>query len=87
MSRHGPEGSEGPPRLAAKWLARLGNPESSEVERFSQAVPYPLSAARAKGRRFDAESRRKAGLTEEFIEHVRAARSTQETRLRPRRSP
>jgi uncharacterized ferritin-like protein (DUF455 family) len=68
--------------LAALWLARLGKPETSEIERFSEAVPFPLSAARAKGRRFDVESRRRAGLTEEFIEHVRAARSTQETRRR-----
>ncbi len=73
--------------LAAEWLARLGNPAASEVERFSQAVPFPLSAARAKGRFFDAESRRQAGLTEEFIAHVRAARSSQETRRRPGQRP
>lgn len=72
--------------LAAEWLARLGKPDTGEVERFAQAVPFPLSAARAKGRRFDVESRRRAGLTEEFIAHVRAARSTQETRRRPGRS-
>ncbi len=64
--------------LAAEWLARLGNPAASEVERFSQAVPFPLSAARAKGRRFDADARRRAGLSEAFIEYVRTARSSQE---------
>ena len=71
-------------RLAASWLARLADPASTELERFAQAVPFPLSAARAKGRRFDVASRRRAGLSEEFIEAVRAARSTQETRPRRR---
>jgi uncharacterized ferritin-like protein (DUF455 family) len=73
-------------RLAAEWLARLADPQQSETERYSEAVPFPLSAARAKGRRFSAESRRSAGLGEDFIRHVRAARSTQETRpRRPRK--
>jgi uncharacterized ferritin-like protein (DUF455 family) len=75
-------------RLAAVWLARLADPQQSETERYREAVPFPLSAARAKGRRFSAESRRSAGLGEDFIAHVRAARSTQETRpRRPRKGP
>jgi uncharacterized ferritin-like protein (DUF455 family) len=69
-------------KLAAVWLARLSDPAATEWERFEAAVPFPLSAARAKGRRFDAASRRRAGLGEEFIEAVRAARSSQETRPR-----
>ena len=73
-------------RLAAVWLARLGNPRQSETERYAEAVPFPLSAARAKGRRFAAESRRRAGLSEDFIAHVRAARSIQEAQPRRRRS-
>ncbi|MFQ5417766.1 MAG: DUF455 family protein [Myxococcota bacterium] len=73
--------------LAASWLARLGDPGASEVERFERAVPFPFSAARAKGRRFDAGGRRLAGLSEEFIAHVRTARSSQEARPgRPRPS-
>jgi len=67
-------------RLAAVWLRSLAEPGQSEVERYAAAVPLPLSAARAKGRRFEAEPRRRAGLGEAFIDHVRAARSTQETR-------
>jgi uncharacterized ferritin-like protein (DUF455 family) len=71
--------------LAAFWLARLGEPGTSEVERFDRAVPYPLSAARAKGRRFDVGARRRAGLSEEFIAHVQTARSSQQARPgRPR---
>jgi uncharacterized ferritin-like protein (DUF455 family) len=73
-------------RLAAVWLARLGDPEQSEIERYAEAVPFPLSAARAKGRRFDAESRRRAGLGEDFIAHVREARSSQEAKPGRRRA-
>jgi uncharacterized ferritin-like protein (DUF455 family) len=67
-------------RLAALWLQRLGEPGQSEIERYATAVPFPLSAARAKGRRFEVDARRRAGLGEAFIEHVRDARSSQETR-------
>lgn len=51
---------------------------SDEVAAYEAAVPYPLSAARAKGRRFDAAARRRAGLSDAFIAHVRGARSLQE---------
>jgi uncharacterized ferritin-like protein (DUF455 family) len=73
-------------RLAATWLQRLGEPGQSEIERYAAAIPFPLSAARAKGRRFQAEPRRRAGLGEAFIAHVRDARSSQESQpKRPRR--
>jgi hypothetical protein len=39
-----------------------------------------LAAARAKGRRFEAAARRRAGLSEDFIAFVRDARSSQEKR-------
>jgi len=66
-------------RIAANWLAQLDETGRSEIERYATTVPFPLSAARAKGRRFEVESRRRAGLGEDFIAHVRDARSTQET--------
>ncbi len=65
-------------RLAAHWLRELAPDVPTDVERYRSAVPFPLSAARAKGRRFDRASRRKAGLSDEFIEYVRTARSSQE---------
>lgn len=67
-------------RQAATWLARLADPRAGEIQRYEEAVPFPLSAARAKGRRFQAAPRRSAGLGEDFIAHVRAARSSQERR-------
>lgn len=73
-------------RLAASWLAHLGAGDQSEIERYTAAVPFPLSAARAKGRRFEVEPRRRAGLGEDFIAHVRDARSTQETRTNRERT-
>jgi uncharacterized ferritin-like protein (DUF455 family) len=69
-------------RLAAEWLARLAPPGEDEVSAYTASVPFPLEAARAKGRRFDAAARRAAGLSEAFIEHVRDARATQEQRPR-----
>jgi len=65
-------------RMAARWLRALAPGTRSEVDAYRDAVPYPLAAARAKGRRFDEAARRRAGLGEEFIAFVRAARSSQE---------
>ncbi len=56
----------------------------SDIALYERAVPFPLGAARAKGRRFDAQARLEAGLSGEFIEYVRHARPTQELRARPR---
>jgi len=65
--------------LAARWLERLSPEHAGDpVGAYDAAVPYPLAAARAKGRRFNAAGRRAAGLAEVFIEHVRTARSSQE---------
>ena len=65
--------------LAARWLERLSPEHAGDpVAAYDAAVPYPLAAARAKGRRFNAAGRRAAGLAEAFIEHVRTARSSQE---------
>lgn len=75
-------------RFAAGALRELsGAGEStSDIELYERAAPFPLSAARAKGRRFDAAARRQAGLSEEFIDYVRTARSPQELRSRRLRS-
>lgn len=70
-------------RFARAWLLRLAPEARDDAEAYEAAVPFPLSAARAKARRFDVAARRRAGLSEAFVEHVRAARSTQETRSRP----
>ena len=60
--------------LAARWLRKLA-PGRSDLEAYTEAVPFPFAATRAKGRRFDAEARQRAGLSPEFIEAVRTARS------------
>jgi len=70
-------------RLAAEWLRRL-RPQGDDLERYRACVPYPLGTARAKGRRFDAAARRRAGLDDALIEAVRTARSTQELAARAR---
>jgi uncharacterized ferritin-like protein (DUF455 family) len=65
-------------RLAANGLRALAPRGHDEVETYRRAVPYPLAAARAKGRRFAEAARRRAGLSAEFIAFVRDARSSQE---------
>ena len=72
-------------RLAAEWCARLALPGEDEVAAYRAAVPFPLEAARAKGRQFNAAARRAAGLSEALIEHVRGARPAQSERARKTR--
>jgi len=60
-------------RLAIRWLHRLKRPDESDLQAYLRAVPFPLSPARAKGRRFDLGARRQAGLDDEFIQHVAQA--------------
>jgi uncharacterized ferritin-like protein (DUF455 family) len=62
-------------RLAAHWLGVLSPGSATQRDAYETAVPFPFAASRAKARRFDAASRRRAGLDDEFIEHVRRARS------------
>jgi uncharacterized ferritin-like protein (DUF455 family) len=71
---------EGHVALAARWLGELLPDEPDEVARYERAVPFPFTAARAKGRRFDVQARRRAGLGESFIRHIQNARSRQNTR-------
>ncbi|MEM7408836.1 MAG: DUF455 family protein [Myxococcota bacterium] len=61
-------------RVSAVWLQRLAE-NDDDWQAYTSTVPFPFGANRAKGRRFDAESRRLAGLSETFIEGVRAASS------------
>ncbi len=60
-------------KLAARWLVRLKRPDESDVEAYEASVPFPLCAARAKGRAFSASARRSAGLSDAMIEYVRHA--------------
>ena len=66
-------------RRASEWLMRLSRGDNEDpVAVYDETVPFPLAASRAKGRRFSVASRRSAGLSEPFIEHVRTARSSQQ---------
>ena len=65
-------------RLAAEWLGPLSPDGEDELTAYRRSVPFPLGAARAKGRTFSAEARRASGLSEALIEHVRAARPENE---------
>jgi hypothetical protein len=61
-------------KLAMTWIARLKQAGESDVDAYRRTVPFPLSAARAKGRRFDRKARERAGLSPEMIDFVQAAR-------------
>ncbi len=65
-------------RVARRWLLALDPAADGDLAAYQRAVPFPFSAARAKGRRFDAAARRAAGLSPALIETVRRARSSQE---------
>ncbi len=69
--------------LAASWIRRLGPPGADTIEAYCEAVPYPLSATKARGKHFDVTGRRRAGLEESFIDYVRksqrARRSARKT--------
>ena len=60
------------------WLRILDPDAHNDVARYEAAIPFPLSAARAKGRPFRENARRRATLDEALIDHVRTARSSQE---------
>jgi uncharacterized ferritin-like protein (DUF455 family) len=65
--------------LGLHWLERLFPGGARDpVAAYDAAVPFPLAANRAKGRRFDVAARRAAGLPPSLIEHVRTARSSQQ---------
>jgi len=53
-----------------------GEDGDRDLALYLAAVPFPMSPARAKGRRFDVPARRRAGLSEAFIEAVRTSRSS-----------
>jgi len=61
-------------KLATTWMARLKREGETDIDTYRRAVPFPLSAARAKGKRFDKKARERAGLSKPFIEFVERAR-------------
>jgi uncharacterized ferritin-like protein (DUF455 family) len=69
-------------RMAIRWLRQLLPPPefTDDAARYEASVPFPLGAARAKGRRFDSRARQRAGLDASLIECVRTAQSTQRPR-------
>jgi uncharacterized ferritin-like protein (DUF455 family) len=66
--------------LAQRFSRKIDDVTRSDVERYRATVPFPLSAARAKGKRFSDDARRRAGLSEEMIAFVKAARPYDEER-------
>jgi len=64
-------------QLAYHWLRKLSAPGDDTIRAYNVAVPFPLSAARAKARQFDEQSRRDAGLDSAFIEYIRGAKPYQ----------
>jgi uncharacterized ferritin-like protein (DUF455 family) len=66
--------------LAQRFARKIDVIARSDVERYRATVPFPLSAARAKGKQFCADARRRAGLSDEMIAHVRTARPYDEER-------
>ncbi len=56
-----------------EWLRRLKPPEQSDWEAFRSHLKWPLRAEKARGDVFQRDSRRAAGMSEEFIDQLEAA--------------
>lgn len=52
------------------WLTRWKEPEQSLWDAYRKTLRLPLSPARAKGPIFDRDARRRADLTDEFMENL-----------------
>ncbi len=55
-----------------KWLARWKDPDKSMWDAYTETLTRPLNPGRARGKTFDVEGRRAAGLDEEFIANLEA---------------
>lgn len=72
------DGSKAHTEPGAEGRAPGVDEPEADLTAYLAAVPFPLGPARAKGRRFEPAPRRRAGLSDALIEHVRLARSTSE---------
>jgi uncharacterized ferritin-like protein (DUF455 family) len=59
-------------KLAATWAKKLAG--ESDLHAYRHHAPFPFSLARAKARRFEVGARKRAGLSTEMIDAVRAAK-------------
>ncbi|MCE9574710.1 MAG: ferritin-like domain-containing protein [Deltaproteobacteria bacterium] len=62
-------------RFAVTWLGKLA-PGRPALEVYLETVRFPLGLARARGKDFDADARRRAGLDEDFIAQLAAVAPT-----------
>lgn len=67
------------------WLRRLKPPDRSDWEVYVEHLRWPMGPHRAKGRVFQEAARRRATMTDEFIEKLREAERPQ-ARTESRRS-
>lgn len=59
------------------WLRRLKPSEQSDWEAYTAHLHWPMAPHHAKGSVFQRESRRRCGMTDEFIAHLEQATATQ----------
>jgi uncharacterized ferritin-like protein (DUF455 family) len=57
-------------RFAVQWLEKFNDGKGSDWENFLEHLPAPLNAGRARGKTYDREGRRQAGLSETFIDNL-----------------
>jgi uncharacterized ferritin-like protein (DUF455 family) len=56
-----------------KWFRQWRNPAVSEWTAYTEALPFPLNARRARGKQFSVQSRKLAGFTDKFIDSIKVA--------------
>ncbi|MHC4875510.1 MAG: ferritin-like domain-containing protein [Planctomycetota bacterium] len=60
-------------RFGLEWLRKLKPDAVSDWDAFTAHLKWPLRPSKAKGEEFQYEARREAGMTDEFIDRLRAA--------------
>jgi uncharacterized ferritin-like protein (DUF455 family) len=69
-------------RFGWTWLQRFQAPDADPWETWTAHLAWPLRPIRARGKTFNIEGRRRAGLDEAFIERLRRAEPEEGTRGR-----
>lgn len=60
-------------RFGLKWLKRLKPEQMSDWDAFENHLHWPLRPCKARGETFQREARRKAGMTDDFIDRIESA--------------
>ena len=67
-------------RFGWQWLNRWKDPQTDAWDAWTDHLEWPLRPIKAKGRQFQRQARRTAGLDEAFIDRLESAEDAEDTR-------